>query len=96
MCQRGESRGNAQWGGCLYNQHSMKVNHIGPYLPYMGHPSTHRMQQLFHWKYWWPNMLQDINKFVTSCSVCAQAKVPRTLLWVNSYHYQRLNDHGLS
>lgn len=50
MCQRGESRGNAQWGGCLYNQHSMKVNHIGPYLPYHGTPQHSQNATAVPWE----------------------------------------------
>lgn len=44
-----------------------------------GHPGNHRTYQLLKEKYWWTNMLSDICCVVSSCSTCAQAKVPRTL-----------------
>lgn len=43
------------------------------------HPSTCRTHQLLQGKYWWPQMLQDIQRFISSCLVCAKAKVLHTL-----------------
>ena len=44
-----------------------------------GHPGETRTQQLVSNRYWWENMLNDIHKFVSSCSVCSQCKVPKSL-----------------
>lgn len=41
-------------------------------------PGTHKTHQLLQGKYWWPWMLQVIQWFIASCSVCDKAKVPHT------------------
>lgn len=45
-------------------------------LPATGHPGMHRTWELIKDEYRWPSMLTDINKYVSSCTRCAQAKVP--------------------
>lgn len=45
----------------------------------MGHLDTWRTYDLLRVKYWWPNMLMDINKYISSCTSCTHAKVPRML-----------------
>lgn len=47
--------------------------------PDTGHPGTQRTYNLLRAKYWWPNMNTGIHKFISSCTSCAQAKVPLTL-----------------
>ena len=44
-----------------------------------GHPGSQQTLSLVQQRYWWPNMTQDVSRFVKSCSVCAMAKVPRHL-----------------
>lgn len=46
--------------------------------PATSHLGTRQSYDLIQEKYWWPNMMNDINKQVTSCSICAQVKVPQT------------------
>ena len=38
-------------------------------------PSRHQQNYLFHSKFWWPEMREDINNFLSACSVCTQSKV---------------------
>ena len=44
-----------------------------------GHPGESRTRQLLVHRYWWESMTQDIHSFVSSCSICAQCKTPKTL-----------------
>lgn len=44
-----------------------------------GHPVTQCTFQVLIEKYWWPNILSEIQHVVSSCPSCAQAKVTRTL-----------------
>ncbi|KAG1953648.1 hypothetical protein F2P79_009189 [Pimephales promelas] len=44
-----------------------------------GHPGSHQTLSLIQQRYWWPDMTQDVSRYVKSCSVCAMAKVPRRL-----------------
>uniref|UniRef100_A0A3B1KES6 Gypsy retrotransposon integrase-like protein 1 n=1 Tax=Astyanax mexicanus TaxID=7994 RepID=A0A3B1KES6_ASTMX len=44
-----------------------------------GHPGVTKTAQLLSDRYWWPNLHVDVQRFVKSCSVCAQCKVPRLL-----------------
>lgn len=45
--------------------------------PVSGHPGTKRTLNLLQSKYWWSSMARNVNQHVASCSICAQAKVPR-------------------
>ena len=40
-----------------------------------GHPGTGRTISFIQRKLWWPEMREDVQNFVSACSVCAQAKV---------------------
>uniref|UniRef100_A0A8C6PAB7 Gypsy retrotransposon integrase-like protein 1 n=3 Tax=Nothobranchius TaxID=28779 RepID=A0A8C6PAB7_NOTFU len=42
------------------------------------HPGMTRTAFLVAQRFWWPTMSSDIRAFVSSCPVCASAKVPRT------------------
>uniref|UniRef100_A0A3B1J2C0 Gypsy retrotransposon integrase-like protein 1 n=1 Tax=Astyanax mexicanus TaxID=7994 RepID=A0A3B1J2C0_ASTMX len=44
-----------------------------------GHPGVTRTLQLISSRYWWDTMRADVHAFVTSCSICAQCKTPKTL-----------------
>lgn len=44
------------------------------------HPETKHTYELLRKKYWWDKMIQDINHFVSSCSLCALAKAPQHFL----------------
>ena len=48
-------------------------------LPSSGHPGIKRTVQRLRGKYWWPTLAKDVRLYVSSCSVCAQSKVPRHL-----------------
>lgn len=47
--------------------------------PATGQPGTRRTFELLKDKYCWQNMMEEINKYFSSCSTCAQVKVPKTL-----------------
>lgn len=47
--------------------------------PATGHPNSYYTYQLLKIKYWWENMITEINEFVSFCAACAQAKVPQSL-----------------
>ena len=40
-----------------------------------GHPGTGRTLSFIQRKFWWPEMREDVQNFVSACSVCTQAKV---------------------
>ncbi|KAL0172961.1 hypothetical protein M9458_033272 [Cirrhinus mrigala] len=44
-----------------------------------GHPGSNQTLSLVSNKYWWPNMAQDVRRFVRGCADCAMAKTPRHL-----------------
>uniref|UniRef100_A0AAR2J3M5 Gypsy retrotransposon integrase-like protein 1 n=1 Tax=Pygocentrus nattereri TaxID=42514 RepID=A0AAR2J3M5_PYGNA len=44
-----------------------------------GHPGETRTLQLLSARYWWDSLRSDVHSFVSSCPVCAQCKIPRTL-----------------
>ena len=44
-----------------------------------GHPGIKCTLQTLQGKYWWPEMVSDVRKYVSSCSICAQNKIPRHL-----------------
>lgn len=44
--------------------------------PAVGHPGTRRTLKLLSAKYWCPNVMSEIHRYVASCSACARAKVP--------------------
>lgn len=44
-----------------------------------GHPGMQQTYSLLCLKYWWPNILDNVNKFVSSCTTCAMSKVPCTI-----------------
>ena len=43
-----------------------------------GHPGIQKTAKLVSHYYWWPNMLDDVTAFVSSCSHCQLAKSPNT------------------
>ena len=47
--------------------------------PSSGHPRIGRTVRCLSGKYWWPTLAKDVRVYVSSCSVCAQCKVPRHL-----------------
>lgn len=47
--------------------------------PATGHPGTQRTYGLVRVMYWWPNMVTDVNRYISSCTSCAQAKMYYTL-----------------
>ncbi|KAK3515283.1 hypothetical protein QTP70_013491 [Hemibagrus guttatus] len=49
--------------------------------PGPGHPGRQRTFSLFKEKYWWPNMAQDVARFVRGCSVCDMISNSRRLPW---------------
>lgn len=44
-----------------------------------GHPGITRTTRLLSQKYWWNSLATDVQDYVLSCPVCAQAKTPRQL-----------------
>lgn len=46
--------------------------------PATGHPGISRTLELLSRRYWWPRMRVDVQRYVTSCTACARAKVPCT------------------
>ncbi|KAG1941502.1 retrotransposable element [Pimephales promelas] len=47
--------------------------------PGFGHPGSHQTLSFIQQRYWWPNMTQDVSRYVKGCLTCAMAKVPRRL-----------------
>jgi len=41
----------------------------------IGHPGQHRMQELIKRTYWWPELKEDVKKYVQGCVKCQQNKV---------------------
>ena len=41
----------------------------------VGHPGQHRMQELIKRTYWWPELKEDVKKYVQGCVKCQQNKV---------------------
>lgn len=48
--------------------------------PASGHSGTKRTLELIQSKYWWDSMAKEVNEFVASSSIYAQAKVPQHFL----------------
>lgn len=46
---------------------------VGP-----GHPGANQTLSLIKDKFWWPNMANEIRRFVSGCEVCAITKTPKT------------------
>uniref|UniRef100_A0A803KBS3 Gypsy retrotransposon integrase-like protein 1 n=1 Tax=Xenopus tropicalis TaxID=8364 RepID=A0A803KBS3_XENTR len=44
-----------------------------------GHPGTKKTLDLVRRYFWWPSLVHDVSQFVSSCTVCAQQKTPRSL-----------------
>uniref|UniRef100_A0A8C2AU46 Gypsy retrotransposon integrase-like protein 1 n=1 Tax=Cyprinus carpio TaxID=7962 RepID=A0A8C2AU46_CYPCA len=47
--------------------------------PGSGHPGSRRTLSLIQQKYWWPNMVRDVTRYILGCSVCAVTTTPRQL-----------------
>ncbi|KAK3519157.1 hypothetical protein QTP70_020008 [Hemibagrus guttatus] len=47
--------------------------------PSSGHPGILRLTQLTLRRFWWPSLRTDVERFVRSCSTCAQSRVSRQL-----------------
>ena len=47
--------------------------------PMSGHPGIAGTLPGLQPKYWWQTMAQDVRRYVSSCSICAQSKSPRHL-----------------
>ena len=41
----------------------------------IGHPGQHRMMELLKRTYWWPELKEDVKKYVQNCFKCQQNKV---------------------
>ena len=41
----------------------------------VGHPGQYRMQELIKSTYWWPELKEDVKKYVQGCTKCQQNKV---------------------
>ena len=48
-------------------------------VPYAAHPGINKTYRLLNATYYWPQMQQDLIKFVTSCHSCKQMKASRNL-----------------
>ncbi|KAL0147889.1 hypothetical protein M9458_056810 [Cirrhinus mrigala] len=44
-----------------------------------GYPGTNQTLSLLQDRFWWPEMLQDIRRYVRGCQECAMSKTPRHL-----------------
>ncbi|KAK3516799.1 hypothetical protein QTP70_023674 [Hemibagrus guttatus] len=44
-------------------------------VPSSGHPGIHRSTQLMQRRFWWPSLRQDVERYIRSCSTCAQTPV---------------------
>ncbi|KAK3550675.1 hypothetical protein QTP70_002406 [Hemibagrus guttatus] len=47
--------------------------------PGSGHPGRQRTLSLLKERYWWPNVAEDVARFVRGCSVCAMVSTSRRL-----------------
>ncbi|KAK3545165.1 hypothetical protein QTP70_001783 [Hemibagrus guttatus] len=47
--------------------------------PGSGHPGRQQTLSLLKEQYWWPNMAEDVARFVRGCSVCAMVSTSRRL-----------------
>ena len=41
----------------------------------VGHPGQHRMLELLKRTYWWPELKEDVKKYIHRCFKCQQNKV---------------------
>jgi len=44
-------------------------------LPDVRHPGQHRMMELIKRNYWWPEIYNDVRKYIQGCQECQQNKV---------------------
>ncbi|KAL0198415.1 hypothetical protein M9458_006955, partial [Cirrhinus mrigala] len=47
--------------------------------PGSGHPGNNRTLSLVRQRYWWPQIRQEVARYVQGCSVCATSSTPRKL-----------------
>ncbi|KAL0150712.1 hypothetical protein M9458_054016 [Cirrhinus mrigala] len=47
--------------------------------PGSGHPGSNRTLSLVRQRYWWPQLRQEVARYVQGCSVCATSSTPRKL-----------------
>ncbi|KAL0150713.1 hypothetical protein M9458_054017, partial [Cirrhinus mrigala] len=47
--------------------------------PGSGHPGSNRTLSLVRQRYWWPQLHQEVARYVQGCSVCATSSTPRKL-----------------
>ena len=50
----------------------MRIHHD---TPAAGHPGQHKTLELVTRNYWWPSMLQFVNRYVEACNNCLQLKL---------------------
>ena len=43
------------------------------------HPGSNKMYHDLHHLYWWPNMNQDITKYISECDICGRVKADHML-----------------
>ena len=41
----------------------------------VGHLGQHMMMELLKWNYWWPELKEDVKKYMQGCVKCQQNKV---------------------
>lgn len=58
---------------------SLRLTHyVGPH--HACYWASRHTEDILSTKYWWLNMWHDIHNYISSCSSCAQAKIPRTFV----------------
>ncbi|KAK1800326.1 hypothetical protein P4O66_005466, partial [Electrophorus voltai] len=68
-CPTGKCYAPASCQDCLLAHFSLAMDHPG---------ETHTHQLIAH-RYWWETMMSDVHRCISSCSVCGQSKMPKTL-----------------
>lgn len=54
-----------------------QIDYMGTHLSSYGMPRD-KIYELLPGKYWWPNMIQNINRYISSCSTVCTSQGPRT------------------
>ncbi|KAK3571296.1 hypothetical protein QTP86_005932 [Hemibagrus guttatus] len=73
--------------GCPPNKHYVPLNLQVRVMQWVhtslcsGHPGISRTHHLTQNSFWWPSIVKDVANYVKSCSVCAQSKTPKELLF---------------
>ncbi len=66
---------DGQWVVTGKLEHKWLFIHAHHDAPVYGHPGINKTNQLLSRRYWWPNMHEDVMKYVKGCVECQQNKI---------------------